>query len=95
MKNNSDKIIYDDTYTVSVEHVTRGKTRYKDLKEFLINLLNKHGPLSRNQMVDLTGIPRTTLFDALDKLILEERVEKYKLKLNKKGRPVVYYEIKK
>ncbi len=64
-----------------------------DLKNVILDLLEKHGALTRSEMVEYTGIPRTTLYDTLDKLILSGKVEKYVLKINKKGRPVVYYEL--
>ncbi|MHA1409685.1 MAG: helix-turn-helix domain-containing protein [Candidatus Odinarchaeia archaeon] len=89
MTNNSDE-----TY-LGVGDASAGivQTRPKgDLKEYVYNLLKERGALTRSQMVELTGIPRTTLYDTLDKLILQGKVEKYKLKEKKKGRPTVLYE---
>ncbi len=90
MPSKSDKIniIEDSTHITEVQLKSRS-----DLKSIIIDLLMKHGPLTRNDMVEYTGMPRTTLYDALDKLILSGKVEKYVLKINKKGRPTVYYEL--
>ncbi|WEU40958.1 MAG: hypothetical protein OdinLCB4_003360 [Candidatus Odinarchaeum yellowstonii] len=86
----SDKINIIENTTYTVEPTVKEKT---DLKTTIIELLEKHGPLTRNDMVEYTGLPRTTLYDALDKLILSGKIEKYVLKINKKGRPTVYYEL--
>jgi predicted ArsR family transcriptional regulator len=92
MKNDSDKTnVYNEGLTETLI-----KPKYEgDLKELVTDLLKNQGPLTRGEMVDITGIPRTTLFDTLDKLILSGKVDKYKMKLAKKGRPTVYYEIRK
>ncbi|MEM2109006.1 MAG: helix-turn-helix domain-containing protein [Candidatus Odinarchaeota archaeon] len=87
-KSDKTTIINEDSY-VSGE-VVKSKL---DLKNTILDLLGKHGPLTRDDMVEFTGIPRTTLYDSLDKLILSGKVEKYVLKVNKKGRPTVYYEL--
>ena len=91
MPNESDK-----TYIINTEHTeTISKEQYQgDLKEFLYDLLRVQGPLTRGQLVELTGVARTTLYDTLDKLMLQGKVEKYQLKEAKKGRPTVFYEIK-
>ncbi|MEM2907102.1 MAG: helix-turn-helix domain-containing protein [Candidatus Odinarchaeota archaeon] len=84
----------DKTTIINEDSYVSGEVKSKlDLKNTILDLLGKHGPLTRDDMVEFTGIPRTTLYDSLDKLILSGKVEKYVLKVNKKGRPTVYYEL--
>ena len=56
----------------------------------------KHRPLNREQMSIITGIPRTTLYDSLVKLIMKDKVEtftNYKNIKGRPGRPKVYYKL--
>ena len=53
----------------------------------------KHRPLNRTQLSLLTNIPRTTLYDHLVKLILQDKVEKFSSRKRKRGRPLVYYRL--
>lgn len=90
MPGKSDKtIIEDNSVFTSIEI----KKPVGNLKDIILELLGMQGPLTRDSIVELTGIPRTTLFDTLDKLILKGKIEKYTLKANRKGRPTVFYEL--
>ena len=50
-------------------------------------------PATRMDICELTGIPRTTIYDSLTRLILKKIVTKYSVSNNSKGRPKVYYRV--
>ncbi|MFW9882358.1 MAG: helix-turn-helix domain-containing protein [Candidatus Thorarchaeota archaeon] len=50
-------------------------------------------PATRMEICKLTGIPRTTIYDSLDRLILKRMVVKYSISSRHRGRPKVYYKI--
>jgi len=62
-------------------------------EEELLQILKEKGPLTRTELMEITGIPRTTLYDKLVKLILKGKVKKVPVKGNGRGRPKVYYEV--
>jgi len=64
-----------------------------NLKTVIIQLLRKHGSLTRREITTLTGIPRTTVYDTLISLILMGIVEKYVQHDGRRGRPKVYYQL--
>ena len=47
-----------------------------ELDNLLIDLLDKNGPLTRNELVALTHIPRSTLYDNLAKMISKGIIKK-------------------
>jgi len=55
----------------------------------------KEGPLTRDQLIAKLGIPRTTIYDSLKKLILRNEVKKYPLFATErsKGRPQVLFSL--
>ncbi len=59
--------------------------------EYLYDLLIHHGPLTRGEIVKLTKLPRTTIYDHLIKLILKDRVVRVRGASKKPGRPKVYF----
>lgn len=61
-------------------------------EEELLKILKEKGPLTRTELMEITGVPRTTLYDKLVKLILKGKVRKISVKGNGRGRPKVYYE---
>ncbi len=61
-------------------------------EEELLQILKEKGPLTRTELMEITGVPRTTLYDKLVKLILKGKVRKVPVKGNGRGRPKVYYE---
>lgn len=65
-----------------------------DLESYLLKILQQ-GPMTRGQLSKATDIPRTTIYDVLVKLILQNKVEKFTKNNNKPGRPKVYYRLKK
>jgi len=64
-----------------------------NLKSFIVQLLRKHGSLTRGEITTLTGIPRTTVYDTLTNLLLAGIVEKYVQRDGRRGRPTVYYQL--
>lgn len=59
--------------------------------EYLYDLLIHNGPLTRGEIVKLTKLPRTTIYDHLIKLILKDRVIRFSKSGKKPGRPKVYF----
>ncbi|MHA1990502.1 MAG: helix-turn-helix domain-containing protein [Candidatus Hodarchaeales archaeon] len=61
----------------------------------VLSILKQQGPITRGQLVKKTGIPRSTLYDSLFRLILKGLVRKYPDKSHTaRGRPQVYFEAK-
>ena len=56
-------------------------------------VLQKYGPATRAMIVELTGLPRTTLYDALIRLMLKGYVRKFTEERNRRGRPKVFYQL--
>lgn len=54
-------------------------------------VLTKQGPKTRSELVKITNIARSTLYDSLLRLILKEKVIKYSEKPDGPGRPRVYF----
>ncbi|NHI92796.1 MAG: hypothetical protein EAX96_09875 [Candidatus Lokiarchaeota archaeon] len=64
-----------------------------DIKEFLFQIIEKSGPITRGEIKELTNIPRTTIYDTIVKLILMKKIKKFTVSNKKRGRPKVYYKI--
>ncbi|MHA1581033.1 MAG: helix-turn-helix domain-containing protein [Candidatus Baldrarchaeia archaeon] len=74
--------------------MTKAANIKKGIKEEeLLQILKEKGPLTRTELMEITGVPRTTLYDKLVKLILKGKVKKVPVKGNGRGRPKVYYEV--
>jgi predicted ArsR family transcriptional regulator len=67
---------------------------HSKLEEQLISLLGR-GPMTRGDMVKSTNIPRTTIYDALKKLMIRNVVKKYPLYVSERqrGRPKIMFEL--
>ena len=63
------------------------------LENLLLNLIAENGPLTRGELVSLTQIPRSTLYDNLAKLILEGRIKKESIPRSTRGRPKVVFKL--
>lgn len=61
----------------------------------LIKLLKSGGSLTRKEIVNQLKTPRTTIYDNLNKLQKRKVVEKYSRNNGKRGRPNVYWKLKK
>ena len=64
-----------------------------DIKEFLLNIIEKSGPITRGEIKEITSIPRTTIYDTIVKLILMKKIKKFTVSNKKRGRPKVYYKV--
>ncbi|MFX1521703.1 MAG: helix-turn-helix domain-containing protein [Promethearchaeota archaeon] len=61
------------------------------LDEYLFDLLVHQGPMTRGEICRLTKVPRTTVYDHLIKLILQDRVMRFSKSGKKPGRPKIYF----
>lgn len=62
-------------------------------QDFLFGVIKLVGPLTRTQLKNITGIPRTTIYDTVKVLIYRGLVEKYTIPTRRKGRRKIYYRI--
>ena len=74
--------------TTSLDRMIINKT---DLR--VLNALIENQPATRMNLCEVTGIPRTTIYDSLARLILKKIVIKYSEPSTYKGRPKIYYRI--
>ncbi|MFQ5977965.1 MAG: helix-turn-helix domain-containing protein [Candidatus Heimdallarchaeota archaeon] len=56
-------------------------------------LLKEQGPMTRPDLVDRTGLPRSTLYDALTRLMIRGLIVRFSEERQTRGRPRVYYEV--
>lgn len=69
-------------------------TRRISMDEFLLEILERTGGITRDKLVQITKIPRTTLYDNLAKLISQGKVtKKYFRRKKKRGRPKTIFQI--
>jgi len=59
----------------------------------VLGALSEIQPTTRSELCKKTGIPRTTIYDALNRLILKKVVIKFSTPRKTKGRPKVFYRI--
>ncbi|MHA2247973.1 MAG: helix-turn-helix domain-containing protein [Candidatus Hodarchaeales archaeon] len=59
----------------------------------VLGALSEIQPTTRTELCKKTGIPRTTIYDALSRLILKKVVIKFSTPRKTKGRPKVFYRI--
>ncbi|MFX1514895.1 MAG: helix-turn-helix domain-containing protein [Promethearchaeota archaeon] len=59
----------------------------------ILGALSEIQPTTRTELCKKTGIPRTTIYDALNRLILKKVVIKFSTPRKTKGRPKVFYRI--
>jgi len=64
-----------------------------NLDEVLLKLLGLYGNLTRDQLVEFTRIPRTSIYDTLKKLMIQGKVAKEYLRNGKKGRPWTIFKL--
>ena len=74
---------------VHPEEIKNTITNKTDLAIFKV--LKENQPATRMQLCDKTGIARTTIYDALTRLMVKKIVFKYSPPVTKKGRPKVFY----
>ena len=63
-----------------------------DLDRVLFEILKAYGPLSRPELVQLTGVPRSTIYDSLARLILKGLVAQYSERKSPVGRPTTIFD---
>ncbi|MHA1269802.1 MAG: helix-turn-helix domain-containing protein [Candidatus Helarchaeota archaeon] len=61
------------------------------IEDYLIEIIKENGDMTRKELAELTRIPRTTIYDTIEKLIYEGKIEKYAISDKKRGRPKIYY----
>ena len=77
------------------EKKTSTSTELSPLDEKVLMKLKEVGPITRSELVKITGIPRSTLYDSLFRLILKGMVRKYPNRnTQSRGRPQVLFEAK-
>ena len=57
----------------------------------VLSVLKNQGPKTRAELVNITGVARSTLYDSLLRLILKQKVNKYSEKPAGPGRPKVFF----
>lgn len=67
---------------------------FSDTQVEILKTLGKYESLERDLIADISKIPRTTIFENINKLIKWDFVEKQKEARNKRGRPKEYYKLK-
>jgi len=63
------------------------------LDHVLFEILKAYGPLSRPELVELTGVPRSSIYDSLQRLILKGLLLQYSEKKSRIGRPTTFYDV--
>ncbi|TFG23788.1 MAG: hypothetical protein EU532_13135 [Promethearchaeota archaeon] len=79
---------------ISIEEKLTTNELFTPLQNNLVKILEKSGPLTRNQLVKQLGTPRTTIYDNLLKLQKRRVLEKYTRSNGKRGRPLVFWKLK-
>lgn len=63
----------------------------KDRK--IYHLLKENGPMTRSDLMKRTGLPRTTLYDALTRLTIQGLSVRFSEQRQSRGRPRIFYEV--
>jgi hypothetical protein len=64
-----------------------------NLDRVLFEILVSYGPLSRPELVELTGVPRSSIYDSLRRLIFKKFVIKYPERRSPRGRPTTMFDV--
>lgn len=73
--------------------ISLDEEKYSPLERELLEILEKNGPQTRQELVEKTGSHRTTIYDNLTRLIGMNVVKKYSKNQNKRGRPEVFFKL--
>lgn len=76
----------------NMAHELKWETLPNENDRTVWDCLKEHAPITRPDIVKITEIPRSTAYDALDRLIVKGLVRKYNEKRNTPGRPKVLYD---
>ena len=63
-----------------------------DIDRILFEILRSYGPLSRPELVQISGIPRSSIYDSLKRLIVRGYVVQYSEKRSHTGRPTKIFD---
>ncbi len=63
-----------------------------ELDRNLYAILKREGPLTRSNLVSMTGVARTTLYDSLLRLIVKGYVSRFSEARKERGRPKVFFQ---
>lgn len=76
-----------------MSQVTPGPEAGPSVQDRLVKVLSDNGqPMTRSQIVDVTGIPRTTVYDNMKKLLAEREVRSFREEERcGRGRPRIFY----
>ena len=66
---------------------------FSPLQIELMDLLRKHGPMTRSDLIKKLNSPRTTIYDNLTRLQNHNLVRKFSRPTNSRGRPLVYFKL--
>jgi len=81
-------------YSYSKLTATEKKARQAIVHEIdrkILEIVQLEGPLTRSKLSKLTGIPRSTLYDSLWRLIVKGYVKDYSEDRKHRGRPRTYF----
>ncbi len=59
----------------------------------IYHILAEKGPMTRPDLAEKTGLPRSTLFDALTRLLIKGLIERFPEDRQTRGRPRVFYKV--
>lgn len=90
-KPNSDS--NDDLSRSAENNVTSSNTQSNPNDVRILEVITKQGPLTRKQLMKATHIARSTIYDALIRLIILKKVKSFSGKPEGPGRPKVYFQI--
>lgn len=79
--------------TITIDKFYDTKSYLTPIQKRLIDFL-QNGPACRKTLVKELDTPRTTIHDNLIKLQKRKLIEKYGANNGKRGRPLVYWQIK-
>ncbi|UCG02804.1 MAG: winged helix-turn-helix transcriptional regulator [Candidatus Heimdallarchaeota archaeon] len=74
--------------------ISRKKARPAIVHEIdrkILKVVQTEGPLTRSRLSSITGIPRSTLYDSLWRLIVKGYVKDYSEDRKHRGRPRTYF----
>ena len=88
-KNKEDTKMSSTTENFNTEYVIP-RTHDEKIK-LILEIIKNNAPITRGEIVKLTNIPRTTIYDIIVELMIMKQVEKFCVPRKTRGRPKVYY----
>ena len=84
--------LYSTSNELQSKDVSDQKAIHKEIDNVIFEILKAYGPLSRSELVQLTDIPRSTIYDSLQRLITKGFAVQYPEKINPTGRPITLFD---